>query len=43
MALITVGIPVYSGLPEENFDYHIDRFSGYLASLAIDPLDLQRL
>ena len=39
MALITVGIPVYLGLPEENFDYHIDRFSGYLASLAIDPLD----
>ena len=39
MALITVGIPVYSGLPEENFDYHIDRFAGYLASLAINPLD----
>src|SRR5581483_8349334 len=37
MALITLGLPIFSGGPDEDIERHVELFSGYLNGLAIDP------
>ena len=39
MALITVGMPLFSGEPDEDINRFVDLFKGYLAGLGIDPTD----
>lgn len=40
MVTVTVGMPIFSGEPEEDVEQFIDLFAGYLAGLGIDPADM---
>ena len=37
MALVTLGLPIFSGGPDEDVERHIKLFAGYLAGLNINP------
>ena len=39
MANITLGMPIFSGDPDEDVELFLDLFRGYLAGLGIDPTD----
>ena len=40
MALVTVGLPIFSGGPDEDVERHIELFSGYISGLGINPADM---
>ena len=37
MALITLGLPVFSGGPKEDVERHVELFTGYINGLNINP------
>src|SRR5688572_17612356 len=37
MALVTVGLPVFSEGPNEDVERHVERFSDYLSGIGVDP------
>ena len=39
MALVTVGLPIFTGDPEEDVERHVERFAGYLAGIGVNPAD----
>ena len=39
MANVTLGMPLFSGEPDEDVDLFLDLFRGYLAGLGINPTD----
>ena len=39
MANVTLGMPIFSGDPDEDVELFLDLFRGYLAGLVIDPTD----
>ena len=36
---VTLGMPIFSGDPDEDVELFLDLFRGYLAGLGIDPTD----
>ena len=39
MANVTLGMPIFSGDPDEDVELFLDLFRGYLAGLGINPAD----
>jgi hypothetical protein len=39
MANVTLGMPIFSGEPDEDVELFLDLFRGYLAGLGINPAD----
>src|SRR5581483_4595334 len=39
MALVTVGLPIFSGSPDEDVERHVELFAGYLNGLGINAAD----
>ena len=37
MAVVTVGMPIFTGDPEEDVERHVELFSGYLAGIGVTP------
>ena len=40
MAIVTVGMPIFSGEPDEDVHRHVELFTGYINGLGIDPADI---
>src|SRR5438045_9486091 len=37
MAVVTVGMPIFTGDPEEDVERHVELFSGYLSGIGVNP------
>jgi hypothetical protein len=40
MAIVTVGMPIFSGEPDEDVHRHVELFTGYIDGLGINPVDI---